>query len=166
MSKTPPVQIRESRPGNSALLLLLLTALASGCASFASRLEPPEVSLVNIVPLASQGFEQRFEVTLRVANPNAVALRGDGVDLRLELNGNRLARALSNEPFEVSRLSDALIKLVATTNLLDMYWQMLGLISSEGAFDYALDGRVLLADSPGWLRFSNEGSLIPQGIED
>ena len=150
-----------------APLLLVLCgslSLAAGCASFGSRLEPPEVSLVNLAALPSEGFEQRFEITVRVVNPNAVPLAGDGLDVRLDLNGQRLGRALRSEPFEIPKLSDEVLTLVATTNLLDVFRQAIALPSAGGRLDYVLTGRMLLADSPRWLSFSREGSLAPQTL--
>ncbi len=143
-------------------LLLLLTLGLAACASMGSGLEPPEVSLVDLAALPSEGFEQRFAITVRVVNPNAVPLSGDGIDIRLDVNGQRLGRALSSEGFEIPRLGEEVLTLVATTNLLDVFRQAMALPAAGGRFDYVLDGRILLADSLGWLRFSRKGSLIPE----
>jgi LEA14-like dessication related protein len=142
--------------------LAALLLIGGGCASFGTRLEAPEVSLVDIKPLASEGFEQRFEIRLRVSNPNAKTLSGDGIDLTLEVNGKRLGRALSAEPFEIPRLGDRVVALVATTNFLDLVRQAFTLPARQGRIDYAVRGRVLLAGSLRWLRFTHEGSLAPE----
>lgn len=153
-----PLPAALTRPVSLCVLLLVL----SGCASLGGGLQPPEVSLVDLAPLPSEGFEQRFEITIRIVNPNAVALVGDGIDLRLEVNGQRFGRAISGERFEVPRLGEELVTLVATTNLLDVFRQMMALPAAGGRLDYALEGRLLRADSLAWLRFSREGSLLPQ----
>lgn len=145
-------------------LLISLVVLGTGCRSMGRSLEPPEVSLIDVAPLPSVGLEQRFEVTIRVTNPNAVALSGDGVDLSLDLNGRRLGRALSSERFEVPRLGDQVVKLVATTNLFDVFRQAMALPSSNGQLEYELNGRVLLSGSMGWLNFSRKGRLVPDGM--
>lgn len=138
----------------------LLATVLVGCASFGTRLEPPEVTLVGLEPLAGNGFEQRFEIALRITNPNERPIEGEGLDLTLELNGQRLARALSSEPFTIPRLGDDVVRLTGSTNLLTLFRQAVTLPRS-GRLDYELHGRVLLADSAGWLRFSREGSLVP-----
>lgn len=143
-------------------LLLVLALWCSGCASMGRGLEPPEVSLVDLTALPSAGFEQRFAITVRVVNPNAVPLSGEGIDIRLDVNGQRLGRALSSEHFEIPKLGEEVLTLVATTNLLDVFRQAMALPAAGGRLDYFLDGRVLLAGSLGWLGFSREGSLIPE----
>jgi LEA14-like dessication related protein len=144
------------------LAILLALVFTASCASLGTGLEPPEVSLVNLKPLAGTGFEQQFEITLRVLNPNSVPLEGDGIDLQLDVNGRRLARALSSERFVIPRLGDATVTLVATTNVIDVFRQVVVLPNAGGRFDYLLSGRVLLDGSAGWLNFTREGSLTPE----
>jgi len=142
--------------------LITLALLAVGCASFGTRLEPPEVTLVGLRPVPGGSFEQRFVLELRVVNPNEVPISAEGLDIVLELNGRRLARALSGETFEIPRLGDRVVQVTASTNPLDLFRQALSLPRSTG-LDYQLRGRLLLADSLGWLRFTREGSLLPEG---
>jgi LEA14-like dessication related protein len=147
------------------LATLLTAALCLGaflgCAGFGKQLLPPEVSLVDLRPLPSESLEQRFEVKIRVLNPNDVDLAGDGVDLILEINERRLGRAVSSEPFLIPRLGDEVIVLVATANWLDVLRQAIALPEARG-IEYTLRGRLFLADSPTWLRFEHEGSLLPE----
>ncbi|MFK7896816.1 MAG: LEA type 2 family protein [Myxococcota bacterium] len=155
------MQIRSSV--RSATLITFVLALASlgGCASMGTRLEPPDVTLVRITPLASTALEQRFEVEVRIVNPNDVPLAGDGLDVTIELNGKRLTRALSPDTFTIPRLSDDTVTLTGTTTLFDLFRQAVAL-PEDGRLDYRLVGRVSLADSIGWLRFTREGSLLPE----
>ncbi len=148
---------------NASFALVFAMLLLSACASLGRRLEPPEVSLIAIEPLPSHSFEQRFEITVRIINPNEVPLAGDGLDITLDLNGRRLARALSSERFVIPRLGDDVVKLVATTNLLDLFRQAVTL-PEAGQLDYTIEGRVLLANSMAWLRFSRQGNLLPKSI--
>lgn len=138
---------------------LLLPCFALACASFGTRLEPPDVSLVGLRPLPVEGpFEQRMAITLRIANPNDVPLELDGIDVSVELNDRRLGRALGNERVSIPRLGDGLVELTATTNLLSLLYQAIDL-AGESKLEYALRGRAFLANGPGWLRFSREGEL-------
>lgn len=148
------------------LPLLLTTALCLqaaclGCAGFGQRTVPPEVSLVDLRPLPSESLEQRFEVKIRVVNPNDVELAGDGVDLILEINERRLGRAVSSESFLIPRLGDEVILLVATASWLDVLRQVVALPEARG-IEYTLRGRLFLADSPTWLSFEHEGSLLAE----
>lgn len=100
---------------------------------------------------------------VRVLNPNDVALSVDGVDLILDINGRRLGRAVSSEPFSIPRLSDGVVVLVATTHWLDVVHQIAALPRADD-LEYALHGRLFLADSAGWLGFEQEGSLLPESL--
>lgn len=149
----------KSRAVLVALSLVLLVPMAA-CALFGGGRASPEVSLVDLRPLPSEGFEQRFVVTLRVVNPNDFPLAADGLDLTLEMNGRRLARALSDESFVVPRLGQSLVTLVATTNLIDLFRQAIRL-SEAGRLDYTLRGRVLQSGTGEWLGFEQKGTLLP-----
>lgn len=145
------------------LALTLLTGGSTGCALLTQGLTPPEVTLINIKPLPGGNLEQRFEMTLRVLNPNDLPISSDGVDLELNVNGQRLARALSAESFSIPRLGDDVVVLVATTHLFDIFRQAMAL-PKTGTLDYEMKGRIFLASSPGSLRFSREGSLVPDSM--
>jgi len=149
--------------GVLVLLSLVLIGAMGSCARFGPEhgFVSPEVSLVDLGPLPSEGFEQRFAVTLRVVNPNEAPLAADGLDLILEMNGRRLARALRNESFLVPRLGESLVTLVATTNLIDLFRQAVRL-PETGRLDYTLRGRVLLSGSTQWLGFERKGTLLPE----
>ena len=163
------MKIRPSASVSRLTLLFLGLSLClgslSGCAGLTGGLTPPEVSLVDLKPLQGGNLEQRFEIKLRVLNPNDVALSSDGVDVVLNVNGKRFARAVSAESFTIPRLSDDTIVLVATTHLLDLFRQAVSL-PEAGGLDYELRGKVHLADSPRSLRFTREGSLVPESLKD
>ncbi len=145
-------------------LITLIFLAPFGCARLTQGLVPPEVTLVDLRPLPGGNLEQRFEIKLRVLNPNDVALSSDGVDLEGRRNSRRLARALSSETFSIPRLGDDVIVLVATTHLLDIFRQALAL-SDAGTLDYEMTGKIFLASSPGSLKFSKEGSLVPDKLK-
>ncbi|MFB0976512.1 MAG: LEA type 2 family protein [Myxococcota bacterium] len=84
--------------------------------------------------------------------------------LRIDVNGQRLARALSSEPFVIPRLSDATLTLVATTNLIDVLRQAIALPDAGARCNYVLSGRVFLDRLMGWLSFTREGGLIPESM--
>lgn len=65
----------------SKLLLFMVTLAAfSGCASWYTKGELPEVPVTNITPLDSTPFEQRLQIDLRVRNPNDYELHVTGLD--------------------------------------------------------------------------------------
>lgn len=143
-------------------LLLSLTVLAtlSGCASWFVKGERPEVLVTNITPLDGTPFEQRLKIDLRVRNPNDYDLHVTGMDIRLDLNGKRLARGLGNKEFTVPRLSDTVVAIETTTSMLDVVRQILGLGQAR---DLSYDVRGVLHLKDGRLPFDDSGVLVKQG---
>lgn len=134
-----------------------LAVLVLGCASL-SGLEAPEVVLVDLQPLDGEALEQRFEVRLRIINPNDRDLAIDGVDFTLDVNGSRLTRGVSNEAVTVPRLGDAVVSVTATTTLFDLVRQVVKAPYRKN-IDYELRGRVFLAHSPARLTFERQGTI-------
>ena len=145
------------------LLLLLLLVAGPGCATFGPGLEPPEVTLVSLSPVAGELLEQRFAVGLRVLNPNDTALEVEGLDFTLDLNGTRLSRGVSGELFTVPRLGDELVTVVVTTTVFDLFRQALAATRAT-AVEYELHGRVFLGGSVGTLPFEQQGTFRPAGL--
>lgn len=144
--------------GFSRLLLFMATLAAlSGCASWFAKGERPDVLVANITPLDSTPFEQRLKIDLRVRNPNDYELQVTGIDMRLDLNGKRLARGLGNQAFSVPRLSDSVVTIETTTSTLDVVRQVLGLRKVQ-ALSYEISGVLYLKD--GRLPFENSGVLV------
>jgi len=138
------------------LLLLLLT----GCASWFTKGEPPEVLVTNIIPLDATAFEQRLQVDLRIRNPNDYDLVVTGIDFKLNLNGKRLARGLGNTELAIPRLSDAVISVQTSTSTFDLIRQFMG-FSQKQDLSYEISG--VLHGQDGRLPFENSGVLLEQG---
>ncbi len=147
--------------GVSKLLLFMVTLAAlSGCASWFVKGEMPDVLVANITPLDSTPFEQRLKIDLRIRNPNDYELHVTGMDIKLELNGKRLARGLGNQAFTVPRLSDSVVTIETTTSTLDVVRQVLGLRKVQ-ALNYEISGVLHMKD--GRLPFENSGVLVEKG---
>ncbi|MGD9510449.1 MAG: LEA type 2 family protein, partial [Geminicoccaceae bacterium] len=89
------------------LSLLGFLALAA-CASLTGR-EPLSVDVAGIEPLPSEGMEGRFLVKLRVQNPNETPVDFDGVSLRLDVRGQRLATGVSDARGTVPRFGETVL---------------------------------------------------------
>ncbi len=92
-----------------------------------------------------------------MCNPNDYDLQVTGVDVRLELNGKRLARGLGNKEFTVPRLTESVVSLETGTSMLDIVRQVLGLRTSQEVA-YGISGVLHLKD--GSLPFENTGVLF------
>jgi len=143
-----------------ALVGLLILLIVPGCASWMVKGEPPEVLVTNVTPLEASAFEQRLQVDLRIRNPNDFDLAVTGIDFRLDLNGNRLARGLGNKALVVPRLSDAVTSVETSTSTLQVVRQLLS-FSGDQALTYHLTGVVHTKE--GRLPFDNSGVLLDKG---
>lgn len=141
-----------------------LAAALGGCAILGSRLEPLEVSLVDVAPAGVTLLEQRFEVSIRVRNPNEAAIAATGLRFTLELNGVRFLRGLSGGAFEVPRLGEALVKVRARISAFDML-QQIAALGRGRSFTYRLKGTVFRDDMlRPRLPFENQGRLDLPGL--
>jgi len=114
--------------------MLLALAACSGAEPVA-----PEVHVVDLRLLESSVFEQRFEVDLRIGNPNDFDLPLDGLTFDLEVNGEDFARGFSNEKVTVPRLGEARLSVVASTTLIELVRQM-QLLAERGDLSYRISG--------------------------
>ncbi len=145
-----------------------------GCQS-AADLEPPRVSLADIRLLPSGLLEQRFELDLRITNPNNVDVPLDGLSFNLVLNDAQFADGVSNPAFVVPRLGDVVVPIEARTTLLHVVEQVIALADAQ-ALTYRLQGTAFLRgiardtipfESEGALRLAPESlrrTMIPRAI--
>ena len=143
-----------------ALAGLLAVLNLPGCASWLMRGEAPEVLVTNVTPLEASAFEQRLQVDLRIRNPNDFDLAVTGIDFRLDLNGNRLARGLGNKELVIPRLSDAITSVETSTSTLQVVRQLLS-FSGDQSFTYHVAG--VLHTKEGRLPFDSSGVLLEKG---
>lgn len=142
------------------LLLLFISGLAAGCASWYTKGEPPEVLVTNVTPLESTPFEQRLQVDLRIRNPNDFDLLVTGIDFKLNVNGKRLARGLGSKQLTVPRLGDAELSVQTSTSTLDVIRQVLN-FSRKQDLAYEVSGVLHVKD--GRMSFDNSGLLLEDG---
>jgi LEA14-like dessication related protein len=134
--------------------------LLGGCQSVApltTQPEPPEVLLVNILPLDTTMFEQRLQVDLRIRNPNDFDLEITGLDFTLHLNEQQLARGLTNKSATIPRLGDSIISVETTTSTLDVLRQLLNFRQHQ-TMVYQVTGVVHVQGAR--LPFERKGTLI------
>lgn len=139
--------------------LLLLSALA-GCASMAPR-DALNIDLAGLEPLPSQGLEARFNLKLRVQNPNERAIDYNGVALELEVNGQPLATGVSAQSGRVPRFGEAIIEIPVTISAFSALRQSWGLATGYQpgqGLPYVIRGK-LASGLLGTTRFNTQGQL-------
>lgn len=145
-----------------AAFFAVSVALAAGCATV-DEVIPPKVNLVNIVPLSSSVFEQRFVVDMRVSNLNDFEIPLKGMSFEMDVNGSYFATGLSNRKLVVPRLGTAVVSLETTANSFDLFRQILNAVRI-GTVEYSIKGTAIL-DRPGThtvpFRQRGELNLVP-----
>ncbi|SFM54078.1 LEA type 2 family protein [Nitrosomonas communis] len=141
------------------MLFLGMVALVVACTQLGAIKQKPEITLANIELVELGLLEQRFNLQLRIQNPNDVALRINGMTVDLELNGTKFAKGLSDKAVTVPRMSEAVMEVKATSSL-GMLWQQLSQLekSSSDKIDYRISGQ-LFVDGLGSIPFEQKGDV-------
>ncbi len=136
-------------------LFLLLLLIPAGCTGVAPpRTVPPEVRLLDLVPVRLGLFEQELEARLRIVNPDTVPLAARGIRFTLETEGAPLGSGVDDTPFTVPPLGETVITAplyVSTTALVERILQLAG----GRGITYRLAGDILLA------RGAADGEALP-----
>lgn len=110
------------------LVLLLLSTCVTGCATLTTPMDPPRVSLEDFSSIPSEGAGPRFQIKLRVQNPNEQTLDISGISYGIELAGQEVITGVSNDIPEIGGYSEGVVTLDASLQL----FQVLRLLASLG----------------------------------
>ena len=128
----------------AALFPVILTA----CSTMPRDFETPKFSVANIVPKDMTLMEQRFDVDLRIQNPNNFDLGINGVRFDIVLNGKEFGTGLSGAKITVPRFGSEVITGEVITGLGSILRQAQGFSSGVAKVQYSLKGKAF-AESPG-----------------
>ncbi|AAZ96102.1 lipoprotein, putative [Thiobacillus denitrificans ATCC 25259] len=136
-----------------------LVFILAACSALAPKPLPPEVSVAAVEVRSVGVFEQRFEILLRVTNPNAFALTIEALEFDLEVNGQPFARGLSPLPTPLGATAETEVVIEAVTRSDDLIRQLGTLARGQlkQGVPYRLRGRVKTDKSPRWLPFEHAG---------
>lgn len=143
----------------SRLLALFSVFVLAGCASLLVDVEPPRVSVAE-VSLKSLGLlEQKFDLGLRVANPNRFDFRIEALDFEVELNGKPFAKGLTRVSTLVAATSSSVVRVDALTQSRDLVDQarLLSPSALKRGVPYRIVGRVKIDKRSQWLPFDYRG---------
>jgi hypothetical protein len=160
--------LRRLLSRHSARLLaagLLAVVTLGGCAEWLGH-DPLRVSVAGIEPLDSLGMEMRFNLKLRIQNPNEDARNFDGVSVDLQLNGRAFASGVSDQHGTVPRYGETVVSVPLTVPAFTALRQAFSLAGSDtppGQYPYILRGR-LAGGLTGGTRFLDQGVLSLPGL--
>ncbi len=129
----------------SALVAFLVLSLGA-CSSLNALnqiVDPPKVSLANVTLVSAGLLEQRYRLSLRVQNPNSVAIPVSGLDYVVSLAGTEFARGVSANSFTLPATGEDVVEIDVSTNLLNSARHLYSLMKNgEENLDYNLSGNV------------------------
>ncbi|EED32147.1 hypothetical protein NOR53_3117 [gamma proteobacterium NOR5-3] len=144
------------------LAFLFSSLLLSGCASIGVLdFDDPEIELLALEPLPSQGMEARFLVKLRIVNPNAIPLEVDGMAYDVFIRDSKILSGVSNEGLKVAAYSESVAKLEVAAGMFGSLALIRDLLSNpaDGGLPYKLNAKLSRSGLGGAIRVSREGTI-------
>jgi LEA14-like dessication related protein len=106
------------------LLMGLITLVFTACSTLPRDIEPPRMNIVNIAPKDIAIFEQRYDVQLRILNPNDADLGIKGMRFDIELNDQEFASGMSGQKVTVPRFGSEVVNVEVTSGLSSLVRQV------------------------------------------
>lgn len=104
----------------------------SGCATLSLNYEEPSVELISFKALPVNGFEQKFEIGLKLTNPNNFALPFNGMSYQLNVAGETLAHGVAADIPTLLAYGEARFVVPVSTSLLRGIKVISALIDNQG----------------------------------
>ncbi len=102
------------------LLVAVFALLLVACAGLSKELDPPRISIENFRSIPSEGSGPRFEVDLRIQNPNAAALDIAGISYDIALQGIELISGVSNQVPMIEGYAEEVVTLESGLNMIQL----------------------------------------------
>jgi len=153
--------------GSGLLGIALIFALMAGCAGLPQKPEAPRVSITAIELVEAGLLEQRYQVKLRVQNPNDFDFAIKGIQFEIKLNGQSFVTGVSGNAVNVPRFGTAVLDLEAVSTLAGLARQFKEMAESKTpTAGYGITGKVHLAQPAVSLPFHEEGEIkLPWLVE-
>lgn len=147
------------------LLVLFLAFGLAACSGLPLNAVAPKVSVAAIDIKRLGLFEQRFDVGLRVSNPNDFELTIEALDFELEVNGRPFAKGQTHAATLIPATSSTVVRVDAVTqsdNLIEQIKTLPPGALRDGV-PYRIKGRVKTDRSSRWLPFDHSGTVGGDG---
>lgn len=102
------------------LFLALLALGLVACAGLGKDVDPPRVSIENFRSIPGEGSGPRFEIDLRIQNPNAEALDIAGISYGIALQDIELVSGVSNDVPRLEGYSEEVVTLQSGLNMIQL----------------------------------------------
>ncbi len=144
-----------------AACIAFVALLASGCSTLTGSIETPTVKLIGLQLIEAGLLEQRYKLTRRINNPNAISLPIKGISYSVRLAGVDFASGQTPKAFRIASYDDSEVDIDVSTNLLDTVRRLRDWFNgSPTSMDYELNGKVQVnLPFVGAVPFSETGSI-------
>ncbi len=123
--------------------LFAMLFMLSACASMQKEFDPPGVTVESFRALPGSETAPRFEIGLRVTNPNAQALEIVGISYSIELLGKELINGVTNEIPKIEPYGEAPVTVQASLKLLQLLRLFAGLgMEPTESLDYRFSAKI------------------------
>jgi LEA14-like dessication related protein len=144
------------------IAVLFSLVLLGACAALQpTDFDPPTVELVGIKPLKSNGMEARFQLSVRVVNPNAKALEVEGVYYELYVEGNKVLTGASSDAATIPAFGEGRLELEASASMFGSFTLLTQLLDSQpkDGVAYELKAKISIAGLPTAVRINRQGTF-------
>ncbi|MEQ9462938.1 MAG: LEA type 2 family protein [Haliea sp.] len=122
---------------------MALALCLGGCGSLLQGIESPKVSVDSVRSLPAGDSGPRFQIVLRIANPNARALDIAGISYGIQLLGRELVSGVSNQVPRIEGYTEEQVTIDAGVNLLELLRLLANLGRSRSdALDYKFTAKI------------------------
>ena len=140
---------------------LATTMLLAACSTMPKEYEMLRVHIADMTPKDMAIFEQRFDVKLRIQNPNEVEFSINGLKFDIALNEHDFANGMSGEHVVVPRFGSEVVNVEVFTTLASFLRQVQEFSGGTGQkVRYRLKGTAFV-DAPGNFKapFDEKGEI-------
>lgn len=143
-------------------MFFLAAFLFAGCASLRPAFETPSVDVTSFKLLPSPNLAPRFEIGMRIVNPNAAELRLRGISYKVLLNNYQVVEGAANELPVVPAYGQAEFNVTATVGLIEgMRFVNDMLQNGHGQVAYRLQAKLDIGAMLPSVRVEKSGSFFP-----
>lgn len=122
---------------------LLVLVLLSSCASMLPEFDPPKVTLESFKSLPAEGGSPRFEIKLRIANPNQQSLDIAGISYSVDILDKELLSGVTNDVPLIEGYSEEVVTLEAGLQLFQLVRLLAGLgQQASDQLDYRFSAKI------------------------
>ena len=149
-------------PGSCLLMFCLTLFLVAGCSTLRPGFETPSVDVTSFRMLPSETLTPRFEIGMRIVNPNAVKLNLRGISYKVFLNDYQVVEGAASDLPVVPAYGDAEFKVTATVGLIESMCFVNDMLqNTRGQVAYRLNAKLDIGALVPAITVEKTGSFSP-----